>query len=84
MLRQQCELRRGLRNMASSGYAMPEGGIVETGWGQGDKAVAGKKKTVSNGATVGYEAELWRKSDAVRDSVKKSHPEPADRPKNLL
>jgi hypothetical protein len=28
--------------------------------------VAGKKKANSNGANVGYEAELWRMADALR------------------
>jgi type I restriction enzyme M protein len=31
--------------------------------------VAGKKKTNSNGANVGYEAELWRMADALRGSM---------------
>ena len=31
--------------------------------------MAGKKKTNSNGANVGYEAELWRMADALRGSM---------------
>jgi type I restriction enzyme M protein len=31
--------------------------------------VAGKKKTNSNGANVGYEAELWKMADALRGSM---------------
>jgi type I restriction enzyme M protein len=31
--------------------------------------VAGKKKSNSNGANVGYEAELWRMADALRGSM---------------
>ena len=31
--------------------------------------MAGKKKNNSNGANVGYEAELWRMADALRGSM---------------
>jgi len=36
---------------------------------KGDERVAGKKRSSSNGANVGYEAELWRMADALRGSM---------------
>ncbi len=31
--------------------------------------MSGKKKSASNGANIGYEAELWQMADALRGSM---------------